>query len=405
MWTDLDLGVSHAALWTESAPPLPSVPLDEFKNKEAMTTIIDNPHLFKIVTPINTPHFKELLLKHPNPSFVDSVVDGLTHGFWPFAHTNYGIYPTTLDDSGVPPKTSEQISFLSDQVQMKSDANHYSVPFGPDLLPGMYSTPILAILRKGKLWLCNHQSQGEFSLNSMIKRDDIAGVKLDGIRELRESLHLFRCQCRDVPLVLFKSDVKAAYRRIPLHFLWQIKQIITFDGLRRVDRVACFGSRGSQIIFMAFMGLVTWIAIYVFMITHLKDYVDDTFSFELADNFLCYLPYEAYYPAKQACLLQLWDELGIPHDRSKQEFGSTLRIIGLEVDPNAMTVTMDTDSRNDLIQLIRTFAVAGKKHTLKEFQRIAGHVNWALNVFPLLKPGLSAIYSKTARKERDLTTI
>ena len=70
-----------------------------------------------------------------------------------------------------------------------------------------------------------------------------------------------------------------------------------------------------------------------------------------------------------------------------------------------MTVTMDTDSRNDLIQLIRTFAVAGKKHTLKEFQRIAGHVNWALNVFPLLKPGLSAIYSKTARKERDLATI
>ena len=269
----------------------------------------------------------------------------------------------------------------------------------------MYSTPILAVPRKGKLRLCNHQSHREFSLNSMIKRNDIARVKLDSIRELGESLHLFRHQHRDKPLVLFKSDVKATYRWIPLHFLWQIKQVITFDALCCIDRAACFGSWGLQIIFMAFMGLVMWIAIYIYMITHLKDYIDNSFSFELTDNVLYYLPYDTYYPAKQTHLLQLWDELGILHDRSKQEFGPTLHIIGLEVDPNAMTVTMDSNSRDDLIQLIRTFAIAGKKRTLKEFQCIAGHVNWALNVFPLLKPGLSAIYSKIAGKERDLATI
>jgi hypothetical protein len=132
---------------------------------------------------------------------------------------------------------------------------------------------------------------------------------------------------------------------------------------------------------MAFMGLVTWIALYVFSIEHLKDYVDDAFSFERADHFLYYPPYRTTYPAKQARLLQLWDELGIPHDQAKQEFGSVLRIIGLEVDPNAMTVTMDIDARNELIQLISNFAITGKKRTLKEFQRIAGHVNWAFNVF------------------------
>ena len=94
----------------------------------------------------------------------------------------------------------------------------------------MYSTPILAVPRKGKLRLCNHQSHREFSLNSMIKRNDIARVKLDGIRELGESLHLFRHQHRDKPLVLFKSDIKATYCQIPLHLLWQIKRVITFDG-------------------------------------------------------------------------------------------------------------------------------------------------------------------------------
>ena len=70
-----------------------------------------------------------------------------------------------------------------------------------------------------------------------------------------------------------------------------------------------------------------------------------------------------------------------------------------------MTVTMDVEAHNEVINLINHFAVAGRKRTLKEFQRIAGHVNWAFNVFPLLKPGLSAVYSKTAGKSRDLATI
>ena len=74
------------------------------------------------------------------------------------------------------------------------------------------------------------------------------------------------------------------------------------------------------------------------------------------------------YPAKQARLLQLWDELGILHDKDKQEFGSVLRIIGLEVDPNAMTVTMDIDAWNELTQLINIFTVTGKKCTLAHFQ-------------------------------------
>jgi hypothetical protein len=113
MWSDFDLGISRAALWTEDALPLPSVPLEEFQNVEAISTIFRNPHLFKIVTPINVSRFKELLLTHP---FVDSVVYGLSHGFWPFAHTRYGSYPTTVDDSGAPPKTIEQTEFLRKQI-------------------------------------------------------------------------------------------------------------------------------------------------------------------------------------------------------------------------------------------------------------------------------------------------
>ena len=120
------------------------------------------------------------------------------------------------------------MEFLHKQIQTESEADWYSAPFSLKLLLGMYCTPILAVPRKGQLYLCNHHSHREFVLNSMIKQDDIAGVKLDGIHELGESLHLFRCQHSGESLVIFKSDVKATYRhrQIPLHYLWQIKQVI-----------------------------------------------------------------------------------------------------------------------------------------------------------------------------------
>ena len=50
--------------------------------------------------------------------------------------------------------------------------------------------------------------------------------------------------------------------------------------------------------------------------------------------------YNRFLPTEQWKLVSLWDELGIPHENRKQERGAPLTIIGFEVDPNAMTVTM-----------------------------------------------------------------
>jgi hypothetical protein len=122
----------------------------------------------------------------------------------------------------------------------------------------------------------------------------------------------------------------------------------------------------------------------------------------LSGNRRLYLPYGQAYPEKQTRLLELWDDLNIAHKKKKQEFGSTLTIIGFEVDPNAMTVTMPQKALLDLIAFLESFlesSTHGKRLELREFQRLAGWVNWALNVFPHLKPGLSNCYSKMAGKD------
>jgi hypothetical protein len=397
---------SPTACCTLTDDPLPRPPREEYENLDAVSTIRDNPHLFCIVTPINVDRFEELLVTHPNQSFVKSVCTSLREGFWPFAHTQKESYPATWDFSDRPPKTEREAAFLREQRDIEIAANRYSVGFGPDLLPGMYSTPIHAVPkpRSEKLRLVNDHSAGTFSLNSMIAREDVVGAKMDTVSDLVGALLRYRETHPHTRLVMFKSDVSAAYRRLPLHPLWQIKQIVTIDGTRHVDRNTTFGGRGSCRDYTAFMGLVLWVAIFVKTLQDLFGYIDDNFSFDEEGNVIWYENYQCYYPAKQAKLLLLWDEIGLPHEKAKQEYAPALRVIGFMVDPNRMRVSMDDQDRETLIRRVSDFSATvpgGTRRTLREFQQLAGWINWSFNVFPLLKPALSNVYEKISGKSES----
>ncbi|KIL56347.1 hypothetical protein M378DRAFT_64217, partial [Amanita muscaria Koide BX008] len=404
LWTLEESGHSPTALSTLYDNPLPRPPPREYRD-ETLSTISRHPHLFQIVTPIHITPFQRLLAAHSNRPFVESVLIGLLEGFWPFANTQLTGYPLTNDASPRPPKTAAQRQFLIEQCNTEIACNRFSHPFGADLLPGMYSMPIHSVPKPGssKLRLVVDHSASDHSLNSMISRDDIAGARLDSIKDLADSLIQFRREHGAVKLVLFKSDVSAAYRRLPMHPLWQVKQIITVEGLRHVDRCNNFGNRAAQRLWISFMALVTWIAIFVKQLDHLKLYTDDCYSVERATSFVTYEPYGIDLPAKQVHLLKLWDELGVPHEASKQVWGETLVIIGFLVDPNAMTVTMPPAKLQDLLLAIRSFCFPAnntRQQTLRRFMQMAGWMNWALNVFPLLKPGLRALHEKIGSKGR-----
>ncbi|KAF7308826.1 DNA/RNA polymerase [Mycena kentingensis (nom. inval.)] len=103
-------------------------------------------------------------------------------------------------------------------------------------------------------------------------------------------------------------------------------------------------------------------------------------------------------------MLCLWDELGIPHNRAKQVHGSILTVIGFEVNTVAMTFSMTDEQWDELVAAVDDFyrepPAGGRRRTLHESQRLAGWVNWALNVHPLLHPALANIYAKTVGKTR-----
>jgi hypothetical protein len=101
-----------------------------------------------------------------------------------------------------------------------------------------------------------------------------------------------------VCIVLFKSDVSCAYQTLPMHPLWQIKQVVKINSRYTVDWRNSYRNRAAGDLWGAFFALVIWIAIHVKLIMDLFAYIDDSFSWELEGNLLHYAPYNKLLPAK-----------------------------------------------------------------------------------------------------------
>ena len=391
LWSLGEQGRSPTVESTYSSAPLPRPPPHEFR-AEIKRTLARHADLFKIVTPINISTFGSLLKTHPNQQFVDSVLTGLREGFWPFANTitnpEGGLYPLTHDASSSPPKNKEKRQFLIDQCNAEIGRGRFSKPFGTNLLAGQYSAPSYPVPKKEP--------------RKLIPREAILGTSLDMIGDLVNSLIQFRLENGpSVRLVLFKSDVSFAYRNLPMHPLWQMKQIVTIEGQRHVDRCCSFGNRASQRLWVSFMALVTWIATHVRKLSHLKLYTDDCFSFELASATEYYAPHRKKLPKKQAQLLRLWDELGVPHEEKKQVSGECLEILGFLVDANAMTITLPREKLDKLLSTIRDFcSPKSGRQTRRRFLQLTASMSWALYVYPMLKPGLRALHQKVSSSSK-----
>ncbi|KAJ3710975.1 hypothetical protein C8R42DRAFT_690022 [Lentinula raphanica] len=85
---------SRTIAYTEVDDPLPRPPPCEY-NTISMETIQNHPELFHVPRVISTDRLEALLTRHPNQSFVKSVITGLREGFWPWAQTNPPSLPTS----------------------------------------------------------------------------------------------------------------------------------------------------------------------------------------------------------------------------------------------------------------------------------------------------------------------
>jgi hypothetical protein len=333
-------------------------------------TLRERPELFGIVTPINVEALERLTATHPNRPFVESVIEGLRSGFWPWARTDKEDYPVTLDASKPIRLDEEKQSFILAQLEHERELGRVSEPFGGNLLPGMYCMPHYVVPKPHSYsWrLVNDLSAGAFSPNSMVEHECVTGYPLDNLSHFGELLLRKRKENLGVSFVAWKSDVSEAYHICPMHELWQLKQIVKVRDEYIVDRVNMFGGSASGPIFISVNVLVAWIADHIRDIEDLV-YVDDSFGVEEEGCVVLYVPYGDVLPLQQARLLELWDELGVPHKRKKQVHGSQLTILGIEVDVNNLTFTLPQESKDRLSKELADWCRRGVRRKVKEWQQ------------------------------------
>ncbi|KAF9439860.1 hypothetical protein P691DRAFT_689443 [Macrolepiota fuliginosa MF-IS2] len=189
---------------------------------------------------------------------------------------------------------------------------------------------------------------------------------------------------------------------ILVHSFWQICQINTINGQHHVDCCNAFGGQWSGDLFITFMSLVLWITKTWKDVNELNAFVDDNYGIVHEGEGHNYFGYSEprWMPVEQFWTLLLWDKLSIPHKAKKQSHGQGIIILGIEVNANKLTLTLTPDRITALIVQLNCFIIPadGKasRFCLHEWNQLAGWINWSLNVFPLLWPCLSNVYSKIA---------
>lgn len=320
-------------------------------------------------------------------------MNGLRFGFWPL---DEGEWKAELEDKvdnySSEPVDLDAIRNFRDKEQL---AHRWSDGFS-SLLPSMRVSPMFVVWRNDKARVVtDHLASG---LNDGIPRVE-AKVRYDNMHDFGEALRAARALFPGKQLVVFKSDVASAFLNLPAHPIWQLRQVVSVDESFFVVRRLVFGNRASPRIWCAVSGLMCWIAVRKFNLDGICVYMDDFFGCDLADNLI---PFRGMtLPWKQVQLLLLWDAIGCPWEAKKQLSDATLVVIGFWIDPNVGSISLSPSSVEDIVRTIRLFLDApDRKRPLREWQRLAGHLNWLLNVLPWGRPALTELYRKIAGKEK-----
>lgn len=397
--------ISLSAAYSLTAEPLPPPPLPSEMPPELLQTIDGNRHLFRIICPVVRDRIMAQLVDHPNQPFVKSVGRVLSTGFHPKLGRDLKDIKLTHDGSRRIRASDKEELLKHRDTEVK--AGRYSLAFGTELLPGMHALPQHVVREEGKARTVTDHTSGDYAPNSLLPKKGYS-VRGDDITDFIRTLCQAKLEAGDRPLVLFKSDVSKAFRILPMHPYWQARQVVKIDGKYHVDRCNSFGGRASGLYFCAFYSLVLWIAEHKRGIRNLFAHIDDNFSYEFADNLRLYKPSGIMMPSKQAALLELWDDLGIPHEQKKQVHGPALDIVGHAIDIVAMRIDLPERTREKLLDRISTFVsfededkISGYLYrSLAEFQELSGLIEWASQFHRPLRLGavsLQALITKTSK--------
>lgn len=333
--------------------------------------------------------------------FVNSVINGLRFGFWPPDESQWTPDPK-WDKDNYPSNDPRDPAALRAYADKEIANGHWSQPL-TTLFPYMTTSPMFVVWQgdddKARV-IMDHTGSG---LNDGISAEQ-AKIKYDDMHPFALSMRYAKLRHPNERLVCFKSDVKGAFLNLPAHPIWQLRQVVKVESVMHIVRCLILGSRPSPRLWCSVSGLINWIAVRKLRILSLHVFMDDFFGWDRASDTLLYRGLRR--PRAQVSLLILWEFINCPNDDSKQIHGEILTIIGFEVAINEGSISLSSKSRRDITERVQNFLDhIGRNPPLHEWQKLVGHLNWLLNVLPLVRPALSEMYRKMGGKSHRFAPV
>ena len=320
----------------------------------------------KPLTPINVNLLASLLTDHPDRVFVDSLCSGLRDGFkigytgsrQPYASKNLKtayLMPEIVDAN------------LLDEVKL----GHTVGPFTSPPFENFQIYPLGLVPKKNSskwrtIFHLSYPKSSDHSVNANISAEEysLQYVRIDGA--IRILLKL------GPNCFMAKTDVKSAFRNIPVHpDDWELLGM-EWRGLYFFDRVLPFGLRSAPYIFNMLLDALEWILINKLGVSNVLHILDDFFLAEAAPRSSC---------STSLCkLLCLFTELNVPIAPGKTYAPSQfLEFLGISLDSVNMVALLPPDK----LSQARTLLARWRKRSsckLNELQSLIGILQFACRV-------------------------
>jgi len=363
----------------ENAGMLPDAPADDHSLKVITESIQPNPEIFRIETPVNVDRLEELMSDFPNKIHSDSWIKALRVGLWPWS----GNFAQDPPEGVIFPNRDimdKHRSFVNSVRVKEVSMGHWREL--KDVPKYFRNSPISVVPKPegGSRLIQNLSFPEGNSVNDQIPVRE-GRVTYDDIGSLAKVIVVLHSK-GITNWVPWKLDVSRAFRNIPLHPLFALRNGIILKSrsckpLHFIDSQACFGGRAFPRAYCSIADLVGWIANKKYGVDILLRFVDDHFGISPVIK-------NSEEPKDMKHLRVLFNELNIPTN-DKYGFGDGLVIIGKEVNYHDATIQLSKEKLMKYLTMCTHF-LKRRKITLNDVDHISGVLNYCLDVSLIGKP-------------------
>ena len=354
-------------------PPLPGTLAGQLKALAACTSPLPPlpPHLSAISTPMDWRAWDLALEQHADREFAEVITRGIKEGFR--IGFNYRRLPHTRSASRNMISAHEHPTVVSEYIANECGLRHMLGPFDRPPIENLIINRFGVIPKRGQVnkWrlIVDLSAPDGYSVNDGINPQHctLSYISVDVIAQTVLSLGR--------GCLLAKTDVKSAYRQVPVHPQDRCLLGMRWLGRYFVDATLPFGLRSAPLIFSAVADALEWVVRQA-GVRHIYHYIDDFVLLGPPRHNECA---DALLTLRQVC-----DNLGVRIAEEKTEGpATTLVVLGIEIDTVAMTLRLPPE-KLERLQATLTVWHGRSSGQRRDLESLVGQLQHAAKV---VRPG------------------